>query len=131
MLSTTTTHHQKITPPTMRSNTLLFVSTILARFLSSAITANGSPSAAEHSSETNSCIATNDDDGTVADAGCPIDENTNDVHIEDHDDNGSGGCRDDHPECEFWGSQGECANNPNYMLLNCKKTCDTCNEIIT
>ena len=30
---------------------------------------------------------------------------------------------DQHDNCEFWASISECAKNPNYMLVNCKKSC--------
>mmetsp|Transcript_3559 Transcript_3559/g.7360 ORF Transcript_3559/g.7360 Transcript_3559/m.7360 type:complete len:235 (-) Transcript_3559:90-794(-) len=29
-----------------------------------------------------------------------------------------------HPSCGEWRDQGECDNNPNYMLENCKKSCN-------
>ena len=35
----------------------------------------------------------------------------------------SSGNRDNHPNCPYWASRGECKKNPRYMLLNCKKSC--------
>jgi len=39
---------------------------------------------------------------------------------------GTGGgnqCRDNNTSCAAWAAQGECRNNPRYMLNNCKKSC--------
>jgi glutathione peroxidase-family protein len=30
---------------------------------------------------------------------------------------------DNHESCEHWANAGECAKNPGYMLVNCKKSC--------
>jgi len=30
---------------------------------------------------------------------------------------------DNHDSCSYWASIGECAKNPGYMLVNCKKSC--------
>ena len=35
-------------------------------------------------------------------------------------------CIDDRKECPEWASDGECTNNPGFMLNNCKKSCKTC-----
>ena len=35
-------------------------------------------------------------------------------------------CVDDDNECEFWASEGECGADPDYMLVNCKKSCGNC-----
>ena len=35
-------------------------------------------------------------------------------------------CRDNHEKCSEWTSLGECENNPNYMLRNCKFSCNNC-----
>mmetsp|Transcript_41914 Transcript_41914/g.64557 ORF Transcript_41914/g.64557 Transcript_41914/m.64557 type:complete len:130 (+) Transcript_41914:100-489(+) len=35
-------------------------------------------------------------------------------------------CMNEHPECEKWAKAGECKNNPQYMLLDCRKACHTC-----
>jgi hypothetical protein len=29
-----------------------------------------------------------------------------------------------HPNCADWAEQGECENNPNFMLSNCEKSCE-------
>ena len=29
-------------------------------------------------------------------------------------------------ECPKWASRGECAKNPQYMLIECRKSCDSC-----
>jgi len=36
-------------------------------------------------------------------------------------------CRDQHEQCDFWASAGECKNNPKYMLYNCPVSCQSCN----
>ena len=35
-------------------------------------------------------------------------------------------CVDKNPDCAYWSSIGECKKNPNYMLPNCPKSCNTC-----
>ena len=35
-------------------------------------------------------------------------------------------CKDNHEKCAFWAEYGECKNNPNYMLTNCRKSCKKC-----
>ncbi len=35
-------------------------------------------------------------------------------------------CKDEHEKCEFWAMHGECDNNPGYMLVGCKKSCNSC-----
>lgn len=35
-------------------------------------------------------------------------------------------CINVHPECEEWAKKGECKNNPQYMLLSCRKACQSC-----
>jgi len=35
-------------------------------------------------------------------------------------------CIDQHRDCKTWG-KAECVNNPHYMLLNCPKSCKSCN----
>ena len=37
-------------------------------------------------------------------------------------------CRDYNEYCEDWSSNGECDNNPNFMLENCRLACGECNE---
>jgi prolyl 4-hydroxylase len=37
-------------------------------------------------------------------------------------------CVDEHKSCEFWSNHGECEANPNYMLVNCRKSCNTCRQ---
>ena len=36
------------------------------------------------------------------------------------------GCENDHAECENWAKSGECASNPGYMAVSCKRACDAC-----
>jgi len=36
------------------------------------------------------------------------------------------GCTDENAECSSWASTGECEENPKYMLVNCKKSCNNC-----
>src|SRR6056300_321953 len=35
-------------------------------------------------------------------------------------------CEDKEQECGHWASLGECEKNPNYMLVNCPVSCDSC-----
>jgi len=35
-------------------------------------------------------------------------------------------CKDTHEECEHWASLGECDANPNYMRVNCARSCNSC-----
>ena len=35
-------------------------------------------------------------------------------------------CEDSNDNCAYWASVGECKANPNYMLENCKKSCNNC-----
>eukprot|EP00578_Thalassiosira_sp_NH16_P025821 CAMPEP_0181086912 /NCGR_PEP_ID=MMETSP1071-20121207/6000_1 /TAXON_ID=35127 /ORGANISM="Thalassiosira sp., Strain NH16" /LENGTH=475 /DNA_ID=CAMNT_0023168781 /DNA_START=130 /DNA_END=1557 /DNA_ORIENTATION=+ len=37
-------------------------------------------------------------------------------------------CEDKEPECKDWSDMGECDNNPEYMLLHCQISCDSCPE---
>jgi prolyl 4-hydroxylase len=36
------------------------------------------------------------------------------------------GCVDGHENCAFWAQLGECDANPNYMKINCQRSCKTC-----
>ena len=35
-------------------------------------------------------------------------------------------CIDEDERCEGWAKQGECKNNPQYMLVSCRKSCSSC-----
>ena len=37
-------------------------------------------------------------------------------------------CKDDKDKCETWASQGECKENPKYMLKNCRLSCMVCSD---
>ena len=37
-------------------------------------------------------------------------------------------CVDFHEKCQFWASKGECQNNPDYMLQDCPKSCNSCDK---
>eukprot|EP00929_Paragymnodinium_shiwhaense_P011226 TRINITY_DN11672_c0_g1_i2.p1 TRINITY_DN11672_c0_g1~~TRINITY_DN11672_c0_g1_i2.p1 ORF type:complete len:661 (-),score=146.02 TRINITY_DN11672_c0_g1_i2:297-2279(-) len=37
-------------------------------------------------------------------------------------------CKDDNEECASWASMGECAANPDWMHLNCRRSCGLCND---
>lgn len=38
-------------------------------------------------------------------------------------------CTDDHPSCPGWASEGECKQNSGYMLVHCRKSCNSCGEV--
>lgn len=40
----------------------------------------------------------------------------------------TGECEDNHRFCSYWSRRGECSKNPNWMLANCKKSCNQCGE---
>ncbi|CAB9519968.1 Prolyl 4-hydroxylase subunit alpha-1 [Seminavis robusta] len=57
------------------------------------------------------------------DASCPslpIEEQAKNVSVNATE------CVDDHVDCEWWASEGECDDNANYMWQFCRKSCDTC-----
>jgi hypothetical protein len=37
-------------------------------------------------------------------------------------------CQDEYEECEIWVNNGECKNNPSFMLLHCSKACHMCGK---
>lgn len=37
-------------------------------------------------------------------------------------------CIDENENCRWWADIGECHNNPNYMLPNCRYSCKQCND---
>lgn len=39
-------------------------------------------------------------------------------------------CRNQHHECTFWASQGECTNNPSYMKSTCAPSCLACEDLL-
>ncbi|XP_022794884.1 uncharacterized protein LOC111333551 [Stylophora pistillata] len=39
------------------------------------------------------------------------------------------GCQDSNIHCSYWALLGECKKNPNYMLYNCRKSCNTCKSL--
>merc|ERR1711948_146271 len=39
---------------------------------------------------------------------------------------GAGGCSDENANCLAWARRKQCDINPEYMLLNCKKSCNVC-----
>ncbi len=43
-----------------------------------------------------------------------------------------GPCENSHPndvECEQWATVGQCSDNPEWMLINCEKACNSCREL--
>ena len=40
-------------------------------------------------------------------------------------------CENKHPSCNYWAGIGECEANPGYMLKNCKKSCQVCDQPTT
>ena len=63
---------------------------------------------------------------------CPISCNTCDefdiAYQELRDGNGNGPCTDKYLECKNWANMGECHFNPNFMLLECERSCMVCFE---
>lgn len=53
------------------------------------------------------------------------DDRKKDVRLEKKDEQI---CEDDHEKCKFWANEGECENNPKYMLRSCKKSCGICTD---
>ena len=41
------------------------------------------------------------------------------------------GCKNTHENCEYWASRGECAINPDAMLINCCKACSEIDPVDT
>jgi prolyl 4-hydroxylase len=41
---------------------------------------------------------------------------------------GGNACADLSPNCEAWAVAGECAKNPNYMLVSCPRSCGQCTD---
>ncbi|XP_047482458.1 zinc metalloproteinase nas-15-like [Penaeus chinensis] len=39
-----------------------------------------------------------------------------------------GGCEDSHNHCGTWSQSGECEKNPDWMLTNCRKACNKCDN---
>ena len=39
---------------------------------------------------------------------------------------GSSSCKDDNMHCANWATQGECARNPGFMRVGCRKSCGVC-----
>ena len=38
-------------------------------------------------------------------------------------------CRNQHEDCTYWASLGECEANPKYMQLNCAPACESCDQL--
>ena len=43
----------------------------------------------------------------------------------------NGECKNNHDdtECDLWAYAQECDNNPDYMLVECKKSCNICSSV--
>jgi hypothetical protein len=39
-------------------------------------------------------------------------------------------CTNEDEECDFWAEEGECEENPDYMLIHCSRACGTCMEYV-
>ena len=39
-------------------------------------------------------------------------------------------CQDINPSCSKWATEGECQNNPNYMLRDCPRSCKSCQPLV-
>ena len=64
-----------------------------------------------------------DDDDTYDEDG----DDDDDDHYEEEEEEEDSDCVDTHNMCAFWAKEGECQNNPGYMLNSCRKSCNTCN----
>jgi len=56
------------------------------------------------------------------------DDDIEDANVEE-DEKLVPGCEDAHELCSFWANKGECDKNPNYMLNNCRISCNTCPQV--
>ncbi|XP_076096843.1 uncharacterized protein LOC143067449 isoform X1 [Mytilus galloprovincialis] len=79
-------------------------------------------------------IADNEDKLTVTDstASTQLEKETeeNEFQTNDNTTNGVTDCTDIKEKCIMWALQNECRQNPEYMLYNCKKSCNACGDAI-
>jgi len=69
------------------------------------------------------------DDAAADAAVCDADDPRQECRTDDEDDRrGADDCADDRKECKAWSENGECDNNPTYMLAHCKRSCDVCDH---
>lgn len=59
---------------------------------------------------------------------CELNQDGTCVEEESKNTSSSSGCKDEHTKCPEWAGLGECQENPGYMLRNCKKSCNICND---
>jgi len=82
----------------------------------------------EHcSSWTTAGYCTSPDYTSYMEVNCPL-------SCESCDTGGGGGgedkdCMDSHDNCAMWAASDECSANPEWMLENCKKSCDQCEDV--
>jgi ShK domain-like len=67
---------------------------------------------------------------------CNACDSSNDIDNEDdverylsEEDEIESNCQDNHESCSSWAKVGECEVNPNYMLVNCAKSCGSCEKL--
>jgi ShK domain-like len=73
----------------------------------------------------NACdSSTGDNDSDLSD----VDEDEVDDNDDDEDDDTL--CKNKDESCAIWAKAGECEVNPNYMLVNCAKSCDSCEKLV-
>ena len=82
---------------------------------------------------TGSCSSgINDDNSDATTASSTGNTSDGSTKAEDNDDSADVGsnsqCADQHENCKFWADQGECAANPPYMHVYCKRSCELCDE---
>mmetsp|Transcript_17421 Transcript_17421/g.36409 ORF Transcript_17421/g.36409 Transcript_17421/m.36409 type:complete len:503 (-) Transcript_17421:1040-2548(-) len=61
------------------------------------------------------------------------DDDDDDDNYDNYDDNtgeetSNTTCTNNHEHCEGWAEMGECHDNPEFMLANCAKACDSCDN---
>jgi ShK domain-like len=58
-----------------------------------------------------------------------VDEVRDLTKVAEEDDDTDSYCINKHESCAVWAKAGECETNPNYMLVNCPKSCNSCEKV--
>lgn len=78
------------------------------------------------------CDASNNEDGTCTN---PQDLSVNDgllntQPIRQLPDDFVDPCQNNNENCPQWAAEGECKNNPNFMLADCARSCGSCQKMV-